>query len=118
MAYLNGKSTNNSQNINNNQSVELNTETVEQLRRLLNLLADLNLVDFTEESITSQKDIDDQETTEVNQTENNQNLIHQSITKEPEQNQHNVIDFQESITSQKDIDDQETTEVNQTENNQ
>ncbi|NEQ72562.1 MAG: OmpA family protein [Okeania sp. SIO2C9] len=127
MAYLNGKSTNNSHNnnINNNQSVELNTETVEQLKRLLDLLADLNLVDFaedlTEESITYQEHIDCQEI-EAHQTENNQNLIYQSITEESEQNHHNIIDFQaelieESITSQED-DYQETTEVHQTENNQ
>ncbi|NES71632.1 MAG: hypothetical protein F6K24_43745, partial [Okeania sp. SIO2D1] len=127
MTYLNGKSTNNSQNINNNQSVELNTEAVEQLIRLLNLLADLNLVDLTEESITSQEDINFQETTEVYPTENNQNLFHQSITKEIEQNQHNVIDFhtelfqikliEEFINSQEDINFQEITEVYPTENN-
>ncbi|NET78518.1 OmpA family protein [Okeania sp. SIO1F9] len=125
MAYLNEKSINKSQDINHNQSVELNTETVEQLRRLLSLLVDLNLVDFPEdltaESTDSQEDIDFQETT-VNQTENHQNSTHQRITKHPEQNQQNINDFSEdltgeSINSQEDIDFQETT-VNQTENHQ
>ncbi|MDY7002691.1 MAG: OmpA family protein [Cyanobacteriota bacterium] len=125
MAYLNEKSTNNSQDINHNQSVELNTETVEQLRRLLHLLVDLNLVDFPEdltaESVNYQEDIDFQSTT-VNPTENHQNSIHQSITKQPEQNQQNIIDFPEDLTAesvnyQEDIDFQSTT-VNPTENHQ
>ncbi|GGA18001.1 OmpA family protein [Okeania sp. KiyG1] len=125
MAYLNEKSTNNSQDINYNQSVELNTETVEQLRRLLKLLVDLNLVDFPEgltaESINSQEDIDFQSTL-VNQTENHQNLIHQTITKQLEQDRDKITDFledltAESINSQEKIDFQSTV-VNQTENHQ
>ncbi|NEP73062.1 MAG: OmpA family protein [Okeania sp. SIO2G4] len=114
MAYLNEKSINKSQDINHNQSVELNTETVEQLRRLLSLLVDLNLVDFPEdltaESTDSQEDIDFQETT-VNQTENHHNSTHQNINDFPEDL------TAESINSQEDIDFQETA-VNQTENHQ
>ncbi|NEP90197.1 MAG: OmpA family protein, partial [Okeania sp. SIO2C2] len=77
--------------------------------------------DLTGESINSQEDIDFQETA-VNQTENHQNSIHQSITKHPEQNQQNINDFSEDLTAesinyQEDIDFQETA-VNQTENHQ
>ncbi|NEQ36226.1 MAG: OmpA family protein [Okeania sp. SIO3I5] len=95
MAYLDRKLGNNQQNINNNQSVELNPEAVVQLERLLNLLTDLNLINFpvelTEESIKpeEQKNL---LATQTNQTEENHNLIHQSITKNSAENEDDVID--------------------------
>lgn len=96
MAYLDRKSGNNKQDINNNKSVELNPEAVEQLERLLNLLTDLKLIGFpaelTEESIKpeEQKNL---LTTETNQTEKNHNLIHQSITQDSAENEDDVIDI-------------------------
>ncbi|MEB3342015.1 OmpA family protein [Okeania sp.] len=95
MAYLDRKSGNNQQGISNGQSVEINTEAVEQLERLLNLLTDLNLISLpvklTEKSIKS----DEQKhllITETNEMEKNHNSLHQNLIKDSVENDDDVID--------------------------
>ena len=104
MAYLNKKSANkNQQKTEVNQAVELNTEAVKQLESLLNLLADLDLIDFesklTERSIISKQHSEDNEkltdaSPSKSDLEQSNDSSNQVIKQQPSQNQYNVVDVE------------------------
>ncbi|NES03251.1 MAG: OmpA family protein [Okeania sp. SIO2F4] len=102
MAYLNRKPAKNQKYIDNNQSVEVNVEEVEQLKRLFDLLADLNLIDvpedLTDKSIESKQHISFLEK-EAIQIENQDDSINHSLQKESSQNHDNIIDVENIYTN-------------------
>ncbi len=104
MAYLNREPANNHKYIDNNESVELNVEAVEQLKRLFDLLADLNLIDapedLTDKSIESQEHISFLEK-EAIQIENQDESINNSLKKESCQNRDDIIDVENIYTNNK-----------------
>ncbi|MGD1702976.1 OmpA family protein [Dapis sp. BLCC M229] len=102
MAYLNRKPAKNQKYIDNNQSVEINVEEVEQLKCLFDLLADLNLIDvpedLTDKSIESKQHISFLEK-EAIQIENQDDSINHSLQKESSQNHDNIIDVENIYTN-------------------
>ncbi|MDJ0515456.1 MAG: OmpA family protein [Trichodesmium sp. MO_231.B1] len=102
MAYLNRKPAKNQKYIDNNQSVEVNVEEVEQLKRLFDLLADLNLIDvpedLTDKSIESKQHISFLGK-EASQIENQDDSINHSLQKESSQNHDNIIDVENIYTN-------------------
>ncbi|MDJ0552979.1 MAG: OmpA family protein [Microcoleaceae cyanobacterium MO_207.B10] len=104
MAYLNGNSAKiNQQEVEVEQSTELNIEAVQQLECLLNLLADLDLIDFesnsAQESIISKQHSEDWEKQidyhpPQSDAEQNDDLENQVIKKQPSQNQYDVIEVE------------------------
>ncbi|MGK7922897.1 MAG: OmpA family protein [Trichodesmium sp.] len=125
MAYLDNKSGNNQHYINNNKSVELNVEAVEQLERLLNLLTDLNLInlsaELSEDSIGSEQEKISR-TREINQSKKNDSLSHQSSTKDSTENSDNVINLSAELSEDSISSEQEkisrTRETNQSKKNE
>ncbi|MGB3512554.1 MAG: OmpA family protein [Microcoleaceae cyanobacterium] len=111
MAYLNGNSPNkNQQETEVHQSVELNTEVVQQLESLLNLLADLDLMDLESKSanssiISKQHSEDNQEQKDSPKSESDaeksDNLRNQVIKQEPSQNQYDVVEIESISTDYK-----------------
>ncbi len=102
MAYLNREPANNHKYIDNNQSVELNEEAVQQLKRLFDLLADLNLIDvpedLTDKSIESKEHISFLEK-EASLIENQDESINHSLKKEFCQDGDNIIDVENIYTN-------------------
>ncbi|MGD1805958.1 OmpA family protein [Dapis sp. BLCC M126] len=102
MAYLDREPAKNQKYIDNNQSVELNVEAVEQLKRLFDLLADLNLIDvpenLTDKSIESQEHISLLKK-EASLIENQDESINHFLQKEPGKNHDNIIDVENIYTN-------------------
>ncbi|MEM1171886.1 MAG: OmpA family protein [Cyanobacteria bacterium P01_H01_bin.35] len=102
MAYLNRESAKNQKYIDNNESVELNVEAVEQLKRLFDLLADLNLIDvpedLTDKPIESKEQISFLEK-EASLIENQDESINYSLEKGSGKNHDDIIDVENIYTN-------------------